>query len=458
MDVGHDLFVARSLFEVPAAEGFAWHTRPGAFERLSPPWEHVRVLEHSGNGVEDGARLVMELRKGPLRRRWVAVHSGYEPGRRFVDTQESGPFAYWRHTHTVEPAGESACTLEDSIEYALPGGRLTTRAAAPFTRRTLERMFAFRHVRTRDDLARHAVYAGRPRLRVGISGSSGLVGSALAAFLSTGGHEVVRIRRAPGSAGTPGWAAAGADSLDGLDGLDAVVHLAGEPIAQRWSLAAKERIRSSRSDGTASLVALLAAQPSPPRAFISASAVGVYGDRGDEELTEASAAGSGFLAEVCTGWEAAAETAGAAGLRVVRARLGVVLSPGGGALAKLLPPFQAGVGGPVGSGRQWLSWIGLDDTVGALHHLLQHDELAGAVNVVGPSPVRNKELAHTLGRVLHRPALLPAPALAIAAAFGEMGRATLLGSQRVLPHALEASGFVFLAPTLEDALRRELGR
>ena len=459
----------RSRLEVPAAAAFAWHTRPGAFERLSPAWDRVRVVERSGTGVEDGARLVLEIRKGPARQRWVAVHSGYEPGRRFVDTQESGPFAAWQHTHTVEPDGDDACTLEDSIAYSLPGGLLGATLGGPIARRTLQRMFAFRHVRTRDDLARHAKYADRPRLRIGVTGASGLVGSALVPFLTTGGHEVVPIGRS-GTADAPGWTVAG---VAALDGLDAVVHLAGEPIAQRWSPAVKDRIQTSRSDGTRALVAALAALPQPPRTLISASAIGCYGDRGDEELDEESAAGAGFLAEVCAGWEAAAAglagatgvgagaaTAGAAtaGPRVVTARLGVVLSPRGGALAKLLPPFAAGTGGPVGSGRQWVSWIGLDDAVGALHHLLQHDELSGPVNIVGPGPVRNRELARTLGRVVRRPALLPLPAPAVAAVFGEMGRATLLASQRVLPRRLGESGFSFLAPDLEAALRRELGR
>ncbi len=188
-------FVLRSRLDVPAAAAFAWHTRPGAFERLSPPWDRVRVVERSGSGVEDGARLVLEIRKGPARQRWVAVHSGYEPGRRFVDTQESGPFAAWQHTHTVEPDGDNACTLEDSIAYSLPGGLLGATLGGPIARRTLERMFAFRHVRTRDDLSRHAAYADRPRLRIGVTGASGLVGSALVPFLTTGGHEVVPIGR-----------------------------------------------------------------------------------------------------------------------------------------------------------------------------------------------------------------------------------------------------------------------
>ena len=451
MDAKLRTLVIRSRLEVPAAAAFAWHTRPGAFERLSPPWDRVRVVERSGSGVEDGARVVIELSKGPLRKRWVAVHSGYEPGRSFVDTQESGPFASWQHTHTVDPAGDAACTLEDSIAYSLPGGPLGAALGGPLARRTLERMFAFRHVRTRDDLARHAAYAGRPRLRIGVTGTGGLIGSALVPFLTTGGHEVVPIRRTGGQA-DPGWAVAG---VPALDGLDAVVHLAGEPIAQRWSPAAKERIRLSRGPGTRRLVTELAALPRPPRTLVSASAIGFYGDRADEELDEQSAAGSGFLADVCAEWE---QAGAAAGLRVVNARLGVVLAPAGGALAKLLPPFLAGVGGPVGNGRQWVSWIALDDAVGALHHLLQHDELSGPVNVVAPGAVRNRDLAQSLGRVLRRPALLPLPAPAVAAAFGELGRATLLASQRVVPRRLLDSGFPFLAPDLETALRRELGR
>mgnify|MGYP006266522209 CR=1 FL=1 len=449
----HEL-VVRSALPVPAAEAFAWHARPGAFERLSPPWQDVRVVERSGDGIEDGARLVMELRAGPLRRRWVAVHSGYEPGRRFVDTQESGPFAAWRHTHTVEPdpadpAGASV--LEDHVEYTLPGGPAANALGAPLARAQLERLFAFRHARTAADLERHAASAGRPRLRVGITGASGLVGAQLAAFLTTGGHEAVALRRT-GDPASPGWDAAA------LEGLDAVVHLAGEPIAQRWTPAAKERILASRRDGTRRLAESLAALAQPPRALVAASAIGIYGDRGDEELPEAAARGAGFLADVVAEWEAACAPAREKGIRVVNARLGVVLSPRGGALAKLLPPFLAGAGGPVGSGRQWVPWIGLDDVVGALHALLMDDGVDGPVNVVAPQPVRSTELARTLGRVLHRPSLVPVPAPAVGALFGEMGRATLLGSQRVVPARLAAAGFPFLAPDLETALRRELGR
>lgn len=462
MDKYLDTFVARSRLPVPPAEAFAWHARPGAFERLGPPWESMRVLERSGNGIEDGARLVMELRKGPVRKKWVAVHSGYEPGRRFVDTQESGPFAAWRHTHTIEPDPDgdpNACILDDTVQYALPGGGLATRLGAPVARRQLARLFAFRHARTAADLERHAAFAAHPRLRVGVTGASGLVGAQLGAFLSTGGHEVIALKRG-GTPERPAWDAAALAALE----LDAVVHLAGEPIAQRWTPAARERILASRRDGTRALAEALAALPRPPRTLVSVSAVGAYGSRGDEELDETAVPGSGFLAEVCAAWEEAAEPARAAGMRVVTPRLGVVLSPQGGALAKLLPPFLAGAGGPVGNGRQWVPWIGLDDTIGALHHLLLRDgtdgrePLAGVVNVVAPEPARSRDLARTLGRVLHRPALLPAPAPAIAAAFGEMGRSTLLGSQRVLPARLAADGFAFVAPGLETALRRELGR
>jgi uncharacterized protein len=298
-------------------------------------------------------------------------------------------------------------------------------------------------------------------MNVAVTGSRGLVGSALIPFLTTGGHRVTRLVR--GTAAGPDetvW-----DPLRGpldaarLDGADAVVHLAGENIAAgRWTPARKAEIRRSRVDGTRSLCEALARVPRPPKVLVSASAIGLYGDRGPEILTEQSAPGTGFLTDVCREWEAATERASGAGVRVVNLRFGMVLSPRGGALQKLLLPFRLGMGGRIGDGRQFTSWIALDDAVGVVHHALCEESIRGPVNAVAPGPVTNAEFARTLARVLRRPTLLPVPAFAARLAFGEMADALLLASARVLPVRLQESGYRFRFPDLEAALRHLLGQ
>ena len=299
-------------------------------------------------------------------------------------------------------------------------------------------------------------------MRVAVTGATGLVGSALAPRLAGGGHEAVALRRAPAGAGGagPSWhPATGALSAGALDGVDAVVHLAGENVAGgRWTAARKARIRDSRVAGTRQLAAALAALPQSPKTLIAASAIGFYGDRGDERLDEAAAPGSDFLAGVCQEWEAAAAPARDAGMRVVHLRIGIVLTPAGGALRRMLPPFRMGVGGVIGSGRQFMSWVALDDVVGGILHALRASGLAGPVNLAAPHPVTNAEFTKTLGRVLRRPAFLPLPAFGARLAFGEMADALLLSSARVEPARLRASGFEFDYPDLEAALRHLLGR
>jgi hypothetical protein len=299
-------------------------------------------------------------------------------------------------------------------------------------------------------------------MRILLSGSTGLVGSALVPFLTTGGHEVVRLVRAQSKSGETGitWdPASGQLDAAALEGFDAVVHLAGEGIAAaRWTAQQKARIRDSRVQGTRLLAERLAGLKSPPRVFVSASAVGYYGDRGDEVLTEESPRGTGFLADVCRDWEAAADPARRAGMRVVNTRFGVILSPRGGALKQMLTPFQLGAGGVVGSGRQYMSWIALDDVIGALHHVLTRAELSGPVNVTAPRPATNREFTKTLGRVLARPTLVPVPAFAARLAFGEMADELLLSSARVEPRKLLETGYAFRFPELEGALRHVLGK
>ena len=299
-------------------------------------------------------------------------------------------------------------------------------------------------------------------MKVAVTGATGLIGSALVPFLRSGGHEAVALRRASGGpgGGEAEWdPRTGALSAGVVDGLDAVVHLAGENVAGgRWTAARKARIRGSRVDGTRRLAAALAALPRPPRTLVAASAIGFYGDRGDETLDESSAPGEGFLPEVCQAWEAAADAAREAGLRVVHLRIGIVLTPAGGALGQMLLPFRMGVGGVIGSGRQYMSWVALDDVLGGVLHALRTEDLAGPVNAAAPNPVTNAAFTKTLGRVLRRPTLLPLPAFGARLAFGEMADALLLASARVDPARLRDSGFRFGHPGLEDALRHVLGR
>jgi uncharacterized protein (TIGR01777 family) len=299
-------------------------------------------------------------------------------------------------------------------------------------------------------------------LHVAVSGASGLIGSALARRLAAEGHRVTAlVRRAPGP-GEISWDPAGGrlDPED-LEDLDAVVHLAGENVGARWTAGRKARIRSSRVGGTRLLSEALAVASKRPAVLVSASAIGIYGNRGDEILDEQSLLGDtghDFLAAVGQEWEAAADPARTAGIRVVHPRFGVVLSREGGALSKMLLPFRLGLGGRLGSGSQWMSWISIDDAVSAILHLLGTDALLGPVNVTAPEPVRNRDFTRVLGRVLSRPAPFPVPSVALRLALGEMADGTLLSSARVLPRRLLAAAFRFTHPDLESALRHVLGR
>ena len=280
-------------------------------------------------------------------------------------------------------------------------------------------------------------------MKIAITGSHGMIGSALAPLLEGCGQDVVRLGRWPYSPET-------------LDGADAVIHLAGENISGRWTKQRKGQIRESRVAGTRSLAEAIAMMPNPPKVLVSASAIGYYGDRGAETMIEEHGRGEGFLAEVCEAWEDATAPARRVHARVVNLRFGVVLSPAGGALARMLPAFRAGLGGPLGDGGQYMGWIALADAVGVIQRALITRTLEGPVNAVSPYPVTNSEFTETLARVIRRPARLWMPALAARIAFGEMADAVLLASTRVEPIRLIATGYRFKYPVLEEALRHML--
>ena len=450
----------RSQIAAPAAAVLAWHGKPGAFERLTPPWMNVRVVEGVG-GTAPGDWKRLRVAAGPIGVSWTLVHGAAENGTGFVDEQKDGPFASWRHEHRFLSDGPERSLLEDRITYQLPLGAVGQLVAGRQLEHRLDDLFRFRHGRTQGDLARHAAAdLARPQ-RIAMTGASGLVGSQLVPFLRAGGHDVVRlVRRRPSAADEIFWDPA-ANQIDAtsLEGMDAVIHLAGVSIAGgRWTAARKAAIFSSRQQGTKLMAETLARLQRPPRVLISASGIGYYGDAGSTPLTEESPPGDGFLADVCQAWEGATAPAADSGIRVVLPRLGVVLAGSGGLLTRLAPLFRFGLGGPLGSGEQFMSWIALDDLLGMLLQAIADDRLAGPVNAVAPQAVSNRAFAETLGRVLSRPAVLRAPASALKLVAGELADELLLASQLAQPTHLEDVGFSFAFPTLEDALRHELGR
>jgi uncharacterized protein (TIGR01777 family) len=454
--------VFRHQFELdhPPEEVFAWHARPGALRRLTPPWESIRVKSRTG-GLEVGATAVLTIRRGPVDLTWEVRHTAYEKDRLFVDEQVRGPFATWRHEHRFEPIEGGRTRLEDVVEWEPPLGTLGEIFTNALIEKSLARLFRFRATRLAGDLSLHQRYgAGNGRV-VAITGATGLIGTALGLLLETGGYRVLRISRAAREG--EGWIrwdpAAGELDPHALEGVHAVINLAGESIAGiRWTPAKKEAILKSRQESTLLLSRTLAELDRLPEVFVSASAVGYYGNRGDERLTEGSGSGKGFLAEVCRKWEAATHTARAVGIRTVHLRGGVVLSPGGGVIGTTLLPFKLGLGGRLGSGRQYMSWVDLDDHTGMILHAMAEPRVRGALNSTSPNPVTNAAFADVLGRVLGRPTVIPVPSLGVRALLGEMGVELLLWGQRVLPQKAQETGYRFHFSHLEDSLAYQLGR
>ncbi|MEW5735902.1 MAG: TIGR01777 family oxidoreductase [Thermodesulfobacteriota bacterium] len=452
-------FIFRSHLAANAEEAFSWHARPGAFLRLTPPWERVEVL-HDPKNIHEGAVVVFRIIQGPVPVTWAARHTVYRPGRMFADEQIAGPFAKWRHEHFFSEQ-DGGCRLTDCITYTLPGAPLGPVLGAPLVVKKLCRMFFWRHTVTANDLALARRYPRARGLTVLVSGSSGLLGRDLASFLTTSGHKVIRLVRRPPvpGAGEAFWdPEKGVVDLAGCPPVDAVVHLAGENIGEgRLSPEKKRRVVSSRIAGT-DLLARAAARLSPrPAVFISASAVGYYGHRQDDILSEEDGPGSGFVADLCRDWERASRPAADAGIRTANLRIGVVLTPAGGALARLYPPARMGLCPYMGHGGQFVSWISPDDVIGAIFHVIASPKVQGPVNLVAPEPATSRSLARTLVAALGRGVAAPVPRSLLRMAFGDLTDEVLLASARVIPNKLLQTGYKFLFPDLSKTYSHVLG-
>ncbi len=429
-------------------DAFAWHMRKGALERLMPPWIQARPLFPPGRPDEEGSQVGIEVARGPLRFRWLLEHAQYVKDQEFTDIQLKGPFRSYSHCHRFLPLTPSTSILRDEItfETAYFGNRVT---------RELSRYFSWRHATLHRDLECYARYPKTP-LRILLSGSNGFIGGGLVYFLRTLGMEVVRLVRRK-TADCPDaicWdAESGTFQKEDFEGFDGVIHLSGANIAEkRWSGQQKQKLFQSRCRDTWVLSQVLSRLEQPPQTVICASAVGFYGDRGEETLTEQSPQGVGFLADLCGKWEQSLQATQARGVRVVHARFGQVLGMRGGVLKKMLPLFRLGLGGRLGSGQQWVSWMEIDDLYAALYHILRTESLSGVVNCVAPQPLRQGEFAALFARAIHRPMWGHLPAGLLKWVMGEMAEELLLASAKVQPVKLMETGYAFRHPNLSSVL------
>lgn len=471
-------FVHSSRIDQPLDNVFAWHIREGAFERLKPPWEQFEVIGRSGS-IQNNGIVKLRTKIGPLYMKWIVRHAEYIQEKQFKDIQVEGLFPSFVHLHLFEQFGTS-CMLEDRIEYSLPAGRIGRLAAHRFVDRKLRKIFDYRHRTISQDLRTHSLInrirkSERP-LTIAITGSSGFVGSALMPFLTTGGHRVVPLSRsqhvAP-SLRTKQGQTLSHFNLDPLNSnrVDAVVNLAGENIFGKWTKEKKKKLSESRINATTALCERLASLNEPPSVLVSVSAIAYYGDRGDEILSEDSQAGTraasipskvpsiDFLSDLCREWEYATHIAKEAGIRVVNLRLGIVLSSSGGLLARILPVFKLGLGGRIGRGNQYVSWIALEDLLTIILSMIANETFSGPVNAVSPNPVMNTDFTESLGKTLSRATFVAVPKFLLRVLVGqELTDALLLSSTRVMPSRLIGSGYQFRFPYLEQALKDTLGK
>lgn len=453
------IYTKKTKINVPVETLFSWHERDGAIQRLTPPWAPMEMISRKGSGVEKGVRVVFKIKVFNLPMIWEAEHIEYEKDKMFKDRQIKGPFGEWIHTHRFIKNGDNSSIMEDSIEYKLPFGFL----ARPFYRfaaKELERMFSYRHRVLKHDLENNVGKIKKKRIL--ISGASGTIGSILMPFLRTCGHEVVQLVRNKHKSSEDRlfWDPYnGILDLESQKPFDAVINLNGVDISRgRWTSRQKQKIIESRTLSTKLLSEKMISLKIRPEVFLSSSAIGYYGDRDDDVLTEADSTGECFISDVCNQWEDASLAVQEAGIRTAQLRIGVVLTPAGGALQRMEIPFKTGCGVRLSHGRQYMSWISMDDVLSSILHILKDERIKGPVNLTAPEPATNMEFSKTLARVFSKKVFFVMPRLLTYLLWGEMGKETLLASARVKPIKLLETGFAFQHNTLMSALRDMLGR
>ena len=452
---------------VPVDQLFSWHENPGAFERLTPPFEPVKVKKRKG-GI-DGGEVHLQMNLGPIPLPWVARHHNYIKNKQFLDEQVSGPFASWNHAHLFEKIDAKSSKLIDKIDYKLPFGTVGKTFGGAFAEQKIKQMFAYRRNITKNDLVSQSKYSGSP-LNIAVTGGSGLIGSQLKPYLTTAGHSVENIVRGRPQKGELSWNLEN-KTMSNLSGKDVVVHLAGEPISKPlggmiplpWTKWKRNEILKSRVEGTKLISEHIASLNNPPKVMICASAVGYYGDRGEDLLSESEESGDDYFSHVVSEWEKAAQPAIDAGIRVVFLRIAPVMSPLGGALQVLGNAARLGSSPPVAGGKQWWSWISLDDVVDVIYHSIINEKLSGPVNVASPNPVRQKEWASTLAKVIWGrfgplTGLIPVPGFVLKTVLGEFGDVLALSSIKIDSSKLLDSGYEFRFENLEDCFRHLLGK
>lgn len=435
----------RTSIDRPAEEVFHWHSRLATFERKNPSWNPIKDIAY------EGARISFKQKLGSTWKKWVLERQEIEPGKSFAYQQVEGPFPLWTHTHRVYPISGTSCEWEEEI--------LVNPPLSSTKRKKIEQSLQWGQETLIHDLEVLALYPSPP-LKVLISGSTGLVGKALIPFLLGGGHQIIRLMRGEKKReeGAIFWdPQVGHMHVEDFEGFDAVIHLAGKGIASgRWSKKLKEEIFLSRCRDTWLLSQVLLRTKKPPKTLICASAMGIYGNRGDESLTEKSSLGHGFLADVCKKWEEATQSIEKEGTRGIHTRFGHILSSRGGILARLLPLYRLGLGAIIGKGKQQMSWIALDDLLYALYHVCHKEGIKGGVNFSAPEVVTQEAFSQRLSKWMHRPLFLHIKEKWLRFALGEMAEELFLTSQKLIPEKLLQSGFQFYYPTLERMRKREL--